>query len=284
MSFAAPAFLWALLAIPVVVLLHFLRTQRTRRDVAALFLWREARDLAEAHRRISPTWLLLIQILFVAAAALALAQPSLSTVGPPDAVLVLDASASMAALEGGRTRLELAVERASSVAAQRGRVAVVRAGSDVTIVHPLDADRGSLGGALASLEAGDRSSDLMRALDLAADVASGGEVHVFTDAAVAPRAGLTVHPLGRAVENVGIVAFDIGLQEAFVAVASNASRPQEVSLTLLRDGAEVASTSLFVPVGGQATVTFPLAEGGIYEARLTPPPGDALALDDVAYA
>lgn len=285
MSFAAPMFLWALLAVPLVVLLHFLRIERTRREVAALFLWREAQEMAEARRKTSPTWLLLVQVLFVTAAALALAQPRISFAGPPDAVLVLDASASMTAREpNGRTRLDAARAEASAVAGRSGRVAVVRAGLDATVVHPLDDDRAALERALGGLAAGDRRADLERALELAEDVAAGGRVHVFTDAEVAPREGLTVHPVGSAVLNAGIVAFDVGLQEAFVAVATNDVRPMEVEVGLLLDGEAVASTSLFVPAGGQGTATFPLSRSGIYEARLTPPAGDALALDDVAYA
>lgn len=284
-SFAAPVFLWALLGVPLVVLLHFLRTERKRRDVAALFLWREAQDMAAAQRRMSPTWLLLIQILFVTAAALALAQPRVSLSGPPDAVLVIDASASMSAVDGtGRTRLDKAVEEALAVAGQSSRVAVIRAGLGALVVHPLDDDRAGLRVALTGLVAVDRTADLERALDLAEDIAGGARIHVFTDAPVAPRTDVRVHPVGGPARNFGIVAFDVGLQEAFVAVASNASRPLEVDLALSLDGAPIASTALFVPVGGQGTVTFPLSESGIYEARLSSPADDALALDDVAYA
>ncbi|MEJ2667567.1 MAG: BatA domain-containing protein, partial [Deinococcales bacterium] len=59
LSFAAPEFLWALLALPLVVLLHFVRSRRRRTEVSALFLWRRARQVAERRRRIAPTWLLL---------------------------------------------------------------------------------------------------------------------------------------------------------------------------------------------------------------------------------
>lgn len=285
MSFAAPAFLWALLAVPAVVVLHFLRTERTRREVAALFLWREARDAAEARRRFSPTWLLLVQVLFVTAAALALAQPRLSLQGAPDAVLVIDASASMAATEtDGSTRLDLARAEALAVAGDLGRVAVVRAGLDAVLVHPFGGEDAELRDALTQLRAGDRIADLDRAIDLAQGIVGRGEIHVFTDGPVAPRDNLRVHPVGGSVQNFGIVAFDVGLQEAFVAVASNLDRPREVELTLSREGRPVASTSLFVPAGGQGTVTFPLSESGIYEARLSPPVEDALALDDVAFA
>ena len=54
MSFLAPQFLWLLLALPLVVALHFVRSRRKRVDVSALFLWRQAAQLAERRRRFSP--------------------------------------------------------------------------------------------------------------------------------------------------------------------------------------------------------------------------------------
>ena len=90
MSFAAPQFLWALLALPLVVLLHFVRSRRRRRQVSAMFLWQRARQVAERRKRISPTWLLLAQLLFVALAALALARPQIAGGVAPDRILVLD--------------------------------------------------------------------------------------------------------------------------------------------------------------------------------------------------
>jgi Ca-activated chloride channel homolog len=75
LTFLAPQFLWALLAIPIVILLHFIRARKKRQDVSALFLWKQAKEQAETRRRFSPSWLLALQLAFVTLAALALAQP-----------------------------------------------------------------------------------------------------------------------------------------------------------------------------------------------------------------
>ena len=107
-----------------------------RLDVSALFLWQQAAQLAERRRRFSPTWLLALQLLFVSLAALALAQPSFSTSGEVERVLIVDASASMAAREGGREGATSRLERAKADAADlldgAGRVAIIRAGLDAT--------------------------------------------------------------------------------------------------------------------------------------------------------
>ncbi len=310
MSFLAPQFLWLLLALPAVVALHFVRSRRERVDVSALFLWRQAAQLAERRRRFSPTWLLALQLLFVSLAALALAQPSLNAGGAPERVLILDASASMAARGGGGARLESAKAQAADLIGGAGRVAIVRAGLDATTWQPLSANEAAVRRALADLRAADASADLQRAVDLAAAVAPGAELHLFSDnlAGVSPppETDFTFHPAIRAgasesaapaerPANWGISAFDLRNQQLFVSVVSSARRPQEVTLSVTRsggadgseadDGRIVAQTSLLVPSQGQANTSFPVEDmTGFYRAALEVPGGDALALDDEAFA
>ncbi len=285
LSFLAPQFLWALLAVPVVVLLHFIRARKKRYEVSALFLWKQAQELAAARRRFSPSVLLLLQLAFVTLAALALAQPSLSLSGPPERVLVVDASASMAARDAGGVRLNEAVAAAKTLLRGAGRVAVVRAGLGAAVVQPLTTDLGAVERALDGLVAADREADLGRALSLALAIAPDAEVHLFTDAEPPPSNRAAVHGVGGDGLNIGISTFDIGLQQAFVAVVSNHPRPQEVGLELAQDGRVVAQTTLLVPAAGQANASFPLGDAtGFFEARLLAPDWDALALDDLAYA
>jgi Ca-activated chloride channel homolog len=285
-SFAAPAFLWLLTALPLVVLLHFLRSRTRRLDVSALFLWQRAREMAERRRRWSPTWSLLAQLLAVTAASLALAQPDLRLEGPPDLIVVVDASASMAAVDPEGPRLERAADVVDEVAERYGEVAVVRAGLEATLVLPFTGDRGELRDAVLGVEPADAGVELERALALARQLApEGTDLLLVSDDPGPPRAGVTRANVAGSGENLGIVAFDTGIQQAFVAVASNARGPRGVVVELRQDGAVLASTELFVPAGDQASVSFPLDVGsGVVEARLVPPPGDALALDDVAFA
>src|SRR5690606_14585960 len=110
------------------------------------------------------------------------------------------------------------------------------------------------------------------------------EVHVFTDRDAGLGAA-TLHRVGGPVDNVGISAFDVGVGQAFVAVVASGARPAEVEVSLWQGERELARGTVLVPSGGSGSVTFPLGDvSGVVEARLTPPPGDALALDDVAFA
>jgi hypothetical protein len=284
-TFGAPLFLWLLAALPVVVLLHFLRSRTRRVDVSALFLWQQARQLAERRRRWSPTWSLLAQLLAVAAAAFALAQPDLVREGPADLVIVVDGSASMAAVDPEGSRRDRAVAAALDAAAEAGRVALVRAGHEAVLVLAPTLDRGELREALDAFAPGDVTADLSRGVALARSLAPDARILLVSDDPGPPRSGVVRVDVGGTGENVGIVGFDLGIQQAFVAVASNSRRPRAVGVELRQGESLLASTELFVPARDVATATFPIDVGaGLVEARLLVDATDALALDDVAFA
>lgn len=284
MTFLAPSALWLLTLLPVVVALHYLRARRRRYSVPALFLWQRAHTAVARKRRFSPTWLLVAQLLFVTLAALALARPVLDGGQKSDLVLIVDASASMAAVDEGGTRLEQAVALARGLLGQGRRVALIRAGLEAKLLAAVDADAAQLRQALDALSAGDADADLLRALELADSLLPGAQVHVFTDHDVSLGAA-SLHRVGGPVNNVGISAFDIGIGQAFVAVVASGSRPAEVQVELTQGGRLLARGTVLVPTSGSGSITFPVEEAaGAIQARLTPPPGDALQLDDVAYA
>ena len=284
-GFLAPQFLWGLLALPLIVLLHYLRGRGKRRTVSALFLWREAHELAR-RQRFHPTWLLIVQLLFAALAALALARPVISLAGPPDRAIIIDASAGMLAVDSDGERLEKALRIADDLLQEAASVVLLRAGLEPTVIQPLTADRGELRTALASLQAGDALAETDRAIDLAQSVAPEAQLHVIgNDAPDDSR--VHFHSVAGDGINYGISTLDLGLGEAFVAVSSNDPRPAGVTVQLLNDGREVARSELLVPAQGRVGISLPLPEEdrGRIEARLLlPEGGDALALDDVAFA
>ncbi|MDZ7799492.1 MAG: VWA domain-containing protein [Trueperaceae bacterium] len=306
LTFAAPAFLWALLALGAVVLLHRVRARRPRREVAGLFLWRRAREAGARRPRFRTGLLLVLQLLAVTALALALARPLWGTTGPGAVVVVLDGSASMRARDGagapaaaafpdlapGTTRVEVARRVAEAVSAEAGRVALVRAGRTARVLLPPSEDPEAIAAALASFRAGDANSDAERALVLARDLAARGgaagapaPIHWIGDAPPPASAGVRVHAVAGRGENVGITGFERVAQQAWVRLSSTAARPLEVPLRVLRGDTEVARSTVVVPARGDTSLTFPVGGGGgAIEARITPPAGDALALDDVAFA
>lgn len=288
-TFLSPIFLWGLAALPVVVLLHFIRMRKKWQDVSALFLWKQALELTDNRRRFSPTWLLILQLLFVALSSLALSQPSFSFQGPPDRIFIMDASASMSARDSDGLRLDKAVREAISLLRNSGQVAIIRAGLDATVMHGLSTNQTSLVSALNSLQAIDREADMNRALSLALSIAPEADIHVFSDSEIPLGRHVIAHVLSGDALNMGINTFDVGLQEAFVSVVSNHPRPQEVGLELWQILGQsevlVAQSTLFIPAQGQANVSFPLQNNsGFFEARLQSPNWDALSFDNAAFA
>src|SRR6478752_1265675 len=119
-SFLNPftAALAAAVAIPILLILYFLKLRRREMPVASTLLWRKAiQDLQvnSPFQRLRRNLLLLLQLLILLALLLAFSRPVTSYRPPPGArsVILIDRSASMSAKDmDGRPRLEEAKRRA----------------------------------------------------------------------------------------------------------------------------------------------------------------------------
>ena len=113
--------------------------------------------------------------------------------------------------------------------------------------------RWRVGRAWAGVRAGDQAAAWARAVSVAEGVEPGVRVDVVTDQP--PPAGdqrVHYHDVAGGGINVGISAFDLGIQQAYVGVVSNSPRPLEGGVRLTRDGAPIASGSVLVPALGRA--------------------------------
>jgi Aerotolerance regulator N-terminal/von Willebrand factor type A domain len=289
LTFLAPQFLWTLLAIPIVIILHFIRARKKRQDVSALFLWKQAKEQAETRRKFSPSWLLALQLAFVTFAALALAQPSMVLASRPDRILIVDTSASMAARDSDGIRLERAISAARQLLRGSGQVALLRASTDALVVQPLTSTISDVDAALGNLVAADEDGNLERAISLARSLSPQAEIHVFTDnslpnSALAENSRVTLHAVTGDAVNLGISAFELGIQQLFVSLVSNNPRPQEVTLELYQNNNLVSQAPLLVAANGQANTSFPLqTTDGLFEVRFAVPEWDALSLDNSAF-
>jgi hypothetical protein len=286
LTFLAPQFLWTLLALPIVILLHFIRARKKRQDVSALFLWKQAKEQAETRRKFSPSWLLALQLAFVTLAALALAQPSIVLNARPDRIFVVDTSASMAARDSEGVRLERALSQARTLLRGAGQAALIRASTDALVVQALTTTISEVDAALGTLIAADEEANLERAVSLARSLSPEAEIHLFSDSTPPPQAlsentRVTLHSMTGDALNLGISSFELGIQQLFVSVVSNHPRPQEISLELYQNGNLVTQTPMLIAARGQANTSFPLqSTDGLFEARFSVPEWDALSLDN----
>src|SRR3990170_6944726 len=117
MPFATPLALLGLLFVPLVIAMYLLKLRRDEAVVPSTLLWHRLVADVEANapwQKLRRSLLLLLQLLLVLALALLAARPFVERPAglARDLVLVIDASASMAATDELPTRLEAAKAKA----------------------------------------------------------------------------------------------------------------------------------------------------------------------------
>ncbi len=226
MSFLSPLALLGLLFLPVVLAMYLLKLRREQRVVPSTLLWQKLLTDIEANapwQKLRRSLLLLLQLLLVALLAILAARPFLERPAglAGDVVVVIDTSASMAALDVPPDRLAEAkrqVLEALKELPANGTVSVIAAGSTARVVVNGTTDLGRVRAAIDEIEASPAIGDLGDALTLADALASragDAEILVATDAALAiePRARLghevKVLQVGRERRNQAIVALAV---------------------------------------------------------------------------
>lgn len=296
MILGAPGALWWLALIPLVVLLYMLRARREPRVVPSTLLWERAtRDLVARlpMRRLERSALLLLQVLAIAAIALALARPSLALPGLAGnaVVFVIKTGASMQAADEAPTRLAAAQRDALTLLQRLGPrqpAALIAAGMRPALVSDFTTDRAALAAAIGSLRASDAAGVIDDALTLAAGLRVDGRparTHLFSDHPPSdPR--VQWHPVGQGAPNAAIVAASArrdarGGTQLLVRLEAFGGAFPSRSLTVAVDGAPVARREvLLAPQQPQALVFDLGGASGI--ATVTLSGRDALAADDRA--
>lgn len=301
----------AALAIPI-VLLYMLRLRRREAVVSSHFLWQRAlKDYAAntPWQRLRRHLLLLLQLLALALLVVALARPALPSSTPSlgRVVVMLDASASMQAVEvGGQTRWALALERARQLVDALGagdEMLLLRVGQTVDVLSDFTADRARLWAALEAAEVGFGTADWETAFTTAAASASAQpdtRIMILSDGS-SGQLGEIVLPatvtqprlilIGRRSDNVALAMLAIrdeptGGRQIFAQVVNHGAEPVTLSLTFRLDG--VLWRSQEATIDGESLRSFTLSVAQPFEtvqaALVVPPEQDALTLDNVAFA
>ncbi|MDQ2809150.1 MAG: VWA domain-containing protein [Chloroflexota bacterium] len=304
MTLLNPAGAWWLLLLPILLLLYLLRTRPVVRRVASLRLWHNLPQVERPRtqlRRPPRSPLLALQLLLLAAGAIALIRPALPGLSARHLLILLDASGSMSALDGGTPRFEQARTQAGRLVAALGaddRATLLRVGATVTTACSV-CRQGDLDVALAGLHPGVGHADWAAALALAGELAGGagdrrGEAVVISDGAFAPPAlasfpvALRFVAVGGPLANRGIAVLQARrppdgrpAYTAYAGIVNHSPVTSTVEVTALADTVPLPSHQLLIPAGGEAAVTWDLPVGTAQmSVHLTPP--DALAADNSA--
>jgi hypothetical protein len=250
---------------PVLGLIYWLYRRRRPRErmAAGLWLWRQAQRRGRARRRFDLRLLLLLLAgLF---AGLALSGPRLELDRPGPLVLVLDASASMAATDRAPSRLEWAKAQVRERLSSSPTAVLVRAGRSLELFGP--APGRELLDELERIRATDDRANLAAAVALGKSRLKAPAL-VLSDGPPPENADGYLNAAGNG-QNLGITAVGAG----FVAVANSGPGPWRGEVSV-----EGRSYRLEVPAGGFSTLEVP--PGPRLRVRLNTT--DALSLDNAA--
>ena len=304
MTFILPIGLLALLALPLIVVLHLIRERRRRVVVPSVLNWRNLPRPKAGQRmtQLPLTLLLLLQLLVAGLLALAIARPQIAgnlLRHSTQTAIVLDTSTSMAARESGTSRFEQA--RAHVVAIIRSlatgdRVTLIAAGTKPRVLASGAAsDQAALEAALAGVSAGGTVADLDGALamaEAALDPALPGRIVVLTDgSANRPGNRATIAPvewqqLGANSANRAIIAFAAraagGKTQVYARIANYGDAPWNGVLRLFSDDRPIDARPVAIGANSEAEQTWTLPVGGV-RLDLALDGGDALPDDDRAF-
>jgi Ca-activated chloride channel family protein len=316
MGFLAPLALWfAVLGVPI-VLMYMLKLRRERAIISSTMLWQQVLHDREANapwQRLRRNLLLLLQLLALALLVAALARPyatSRAIRGIHGSVtILLDASASMQAVDASPSRFEVARRQAAQILdglGPRGQVTLIAVGDTPRVLASQSGDLGAARRALAGAQATYAQADWDAALALATAAAryapaphttvilSDGGIGPLDEGIVLP-GEVTYVPVGSSAENQFISALSLrdgpDGPQAYVRVSNAGTQPAQVLLRLQVDGRLYDAHQLTLAPGGEqgwAIGDLPLDAQQI-EARLESPEGspdrhDVLPIDDTAWA
>jgi len=311
MSFLAPlAVVAGLLSIPI-ILLYMLRLRRVEMQVSSNFLWQHLVQDREANapwQRLRFSWLLLLQLLILAALVLALMRPfvTVKTISAGRIVLLLDASASMNATDVDGRRFEQAQEIALDLVGTLSRedsMTVIRV-TDVPEVLMASSQVGAeLRSVIRNAQPSQTRADWVAAFTLAAAGARGVEeldVVIISDGGLPDNlpeipGNIRLVPVGNSGENVAISALatrEISGKGAqlFAGLANYGDQDAEIIFSINLDETLFSAERYTIPASEQRDVivddlpaNFKTLTATIQPAAASDVP-DYLPTDNQAYA
>jgi len=302
MEFLLPLAGLALLTIPAIVLLYFLKVRRPEVRVSSLLFWRPYvadRQANAPWQRLRPSMLLLLQLLAALVLAIGLMRPGLIGAAGVDSttVVMIDASPTMEATDVNPSRFGAAVDRARSLAGQLApgqQMAIILLGDHATLLAAPTGDPALLRAALDRAQPSGSAGDFAEGISLANSILlgrPGGSIIMFSDGhsqapTSPPRVGapFTYVSVGSTGENAAIQTMSrSGNGSVFLRLANYGRSARDLKVEMRADGRLVDVLPVKLEGNTTSDVTWNRLSTStqVLEAKLTP--DDALGLDDTAW-
>jgi hypothetical protein len=308
MNLLNPLGLAGLAALAPIVALYFLKLKRRKQTVSSTWLWsRSIRDIRvnAPFQRLRTSLLLLLQVLLVALAAFALAEPVGRSTAPEEKrwALLIDRSASMRMTDVKPSRLDAARAAAKEILAACGpkdEVMVVAFSDRAQVLTPFTSDRRALEAALDAVKPSDTPTRAQEAYRIAASALApyrNRAVVILSDGRFEALQGveegleLRYVPIGSAqARNVAITAVEARRPArtddpwtVFAQLDAFGPGKVDVPVECWVNGALKGVKKAVLEAGGSTALLFEFTkpEPEVVEVRLTAP--DDLASDDRAW-
>ena len=298
MEFLNPTALLGLFALPLLLVPYLTKKRPRRLTFSSLILFTQSGTPTSRGLwgRVHLPPVFFLQLLLLAFLVLALSEPVFS-VRPTRIAIVLDNSASMQALEEGKTRLLLAQQKAQTLTQElggSGRVDFYTTTPRLQRVNAEPLTPAQANQVIASVKAydlGDAPIDYDQSLGALAHEQNYQRIYLLTDHPAGSQGTIArVISVGTAQPNLAITAFDVRRSsiaasrlEASATVTNFSSRDEKVKIALKTNGATLTSRDVTVLAGKPATVMFEgFAAHPTYEVEIDP--SDALPLDNRRFA
>lgn len=280
--------MWAWV-LPALVALYLFRPRHRVQTVPASFLWRQVAEQLSGQRlwrRLQNHRLLWLQLLFATLVIAALARPYQVQPGnvAPQAILLLDTSASMAAGERWNQARDEARQLLTQAPAGT-EFLLAAADQELRLVQPFTTDRRELLRGLESLRprALTGRDELLPGFALSLLKSNPqAQLHWFSDHELV---GLpqVPHLFQGGTINYGIESFQAGPGHLFLALRNYHAQAARLEVDIQGPNAFRVQRSCALKGNGRAVLTVPIHESsGVYEAHLSP--ADDLGWDNQAWA
>jgi Ca-activated chloride channel family protein len=306
---------WLLYLLPLcglIILLYLLKLRRRERVIPSVMLWDKLLQDLQANsplQKLRKNLLLILQLLIVILIVIALTRPAMlwNTTSSRNMIMVIDASASMAARDVMPSRFELAQRRAHQAIDSLGKtdnMLIIAVGGGTRTLTPMTTDKKTLHDAINKLEVADTTGDLREAFDIAAGMArdkkfaGNGKPDMLVisdggsnDVSLPTDFSLNVNYVktGEKGGNVGIIAMDarrvakkVNSYESFIVVKNFYTESKTFNVEILLNDSTMDVQEVKLSPGEKWSATIPdlPATGGILKANIDI--DDALKTDNNA--
>ena len=310
MKFLTPAtaVVAAGIAVPLLLLLYFLKLRRRELPISSTLLWKKAvMDLQvnAPFQKLRRNLLLFLQLIVLLLTIAALGTPMMRfrELEKGRKILLIDRSASMNAIEKDAVRLELAKKAARELVrtlARDDEAMVIAFSQRAQVVCPFTKDHRQLSRQIDAIETSDGLSRLGDALQLAMAYANPSrvldapgqtppaatpeaEIELFSDGRLADadsqiiqRGGMRYYKIGEAADNVGVVRLDV--RRAY-------EKPTQLTAfaTVRNFGPTAVTTDVSLKLDGATKKVAEVSLGPAHAGSGAAPPGAAPSSRDVLF-